>query len=137
MTGKSLNDLKEKINNEIDQHKNEINKLSRVLAFLDEYTCLVDDLVNNNKRFNVKISYDKDGSFDVVRVYDVIGSIFMEKHGMVYLKGEVGSFHNGTFEFSNRSVGIDLDKLDNIKIETISDEDYKTTISTVIEKIIK
>ena len=137
MTGKSLNDLKEKINNEIDQHKNEIKKLSRVLAFLNKYTCFVDDLIKKNKIFNVKISYLKDSSFDVIRVSDVTGSIFMEKHGMVYLKGEVGSFHNGMFTFSNRSVGIDLDNLDNVKIETINDEEYKTTISTVIEKIIK
>ena len=94
------------------------------------------DTVGSQKIIKItKVSNEK--SYDIIKIVELSGSVFMEKYGMLYFSGEVFSFKNGEFSYSqSKSVGIDLDKIDDYKFEMISDESYKQMLVELVDKMV-
>ena len=133
MNGKSIDSLIEKIKGNIESRNKELDKLSKILDFLERrIRALSDD------KHIVKITkISNKESYDIVNINELSGSVFMEKYGMLYFSGEVFSFRNGEFSYSrNKSIGIDLDKLDDYKFEVTEHSDYKQMIADLVDKMI-
>ena len=132
MNGKSIDSLIDKIKGNIESRNKELEKLSKILDFLERCMRVLTDT-----KHIVKISkISNKESYDIVNVNELSGSVFMEKYGMVYFSGEVFSFRNGEFSYSrNKSIGIDLDRIDDYKFETISDERYKQMLVELVDKM--
>ena len=133
MNGKSIDSLIEKIKGNIESRNKELEKLSKILDFLERRIRALSDT-----KHIVKISkISNKESYDIVNVNELSGSIFMEKYGMLYFSGEVFSFRNGEFSYShNKSIGIDLDKLDDYKFEVTEYSDYKRMITDLVNKMV-
>ena len=133
MNGKSVDSLIEKINGNIESRNKELEKLSNILDFLERCMRVLTDT-----KHIVKISkISNKESYDIVNVNELSGSVFMEKYGMLYFSGEVFSLRNGEFSYShNKSIGIDLDKLDDYKFEVTEHSDYKRMIADLVDKMV-
>ena len=133
MNGKSIDSLIEKIKCNIESRNKELEKLSKILDFLERRIFALSDT-----KHIVKISkISNKESYDIVNVNELSGSIFMEKYGMVYFSGEVFSFRNGEFSYSrNKSIGIDLDRIDDYKFEVTEHSDYKRMIADLVDKMV-
>ena len=134
INGKSVSSLVGKVKSLINTRKTELDKLSKILDFLERRISTL-DAVGSKKIIKItKVSNEK--SYDIIKIVELSGSVFMEKYGMLYFSGEVFSFKNGEFSYSqSKSVGIDLDKIDDYKFETISDESYKQMLVELVDKM--
>ena len=133
MNGKSVDSLIEKIKGNIESRNKELEKLSKILDFLERRIRALSDTKHIVKI--TKVSNKE--SYDIVNVNELSGSVFMEKYGMLYFSGEVFSFRNGEFSYSrNKSIGIDLDKLDDYKFEVAEYSDYKQMIADLVDKMV-
>ena len=133
INGKSVDSLIEKIKGNIESRNKELEKLSKILDFLERCMRALSDTKHIVKI--TKISNKE--SYDIVNVNELSGSVFMEKYGMLYFSGEVFSFRNGEFSYSrNKSVGIDLDKRDDYKFEVTEHSDYKRMIADLVDKMV-
>ena len=123
----------EKIKGNIESRNKELEKLSNILDFLERCMRVLTDT-----KHIVKISkISNKESYDIVNVNELSGSVFMEKYGMLYFSGEVFSLRNGEFSYShNKSIGIDLDKLDDYKFEVTEYSDYKRMITDLVDKMV-
>ena len=133
INGKSIDSLIEKIKGNIESRNKELEKLSKILNFLERRIFALSDT-----KHIVKISkISNKESYDIVNVNELSGSVFMEKYGMVYFSGEVFSFRNGEFSYSrDKSIGIDLDKIDDYKFEVTEYSDYKRMIADLVDKMV-
>ena len=133
MNGKSVDSLIEKINGNIESRNKELEKLSKILDFLERCMHALSDT-----KHIVKITKASNKEYyDIVNVNELSGSVFMEKYGMLYFSGEVFSFRNGEFSYSpNKSIGIDLDKLDDYKFDVTEYYDYKRMIVDLVDKMV-
>ena len=135
MNGKSVSSLVGKVKSLINTRKMELDKLSKILDFLERRISALDAAGSQKIIKITKVSNEK--SYDVIKIVELSGSVFMEKYGMLYFSGEVFSFKNGEFSYSqSKSVGIDLDKIDDYKFETISDESYKQMLVELVDKMV-
>ena len=133
INGKSVDSLIEKIKGNIESRNKELEKLSKIIDFLERCMRVLTDTKHIVKI--TKISNKE--SYDIVNVNELSGSVFMEKYGMLYFSGEVFSFRNGEFSYSrNKSIGIDLDKLDDYKFEVTEYSDYKRMIADLVDKMV-
>ena len=135
INGKSVSSLVGKVKSLINTRKMELDKLSKILDFLERRISALDTATGSQKIIKItKVSNEK--SYDIIKIVELSGSVFMEKYGMLYFSGEVFSFKNGEFSYSqSKSVGIDLDKIDDYKFETISDESYKQMLVELVDKM--
>ena len=134
MNGKSVSSLVGKVKSLINLRKMELDKLSKILDFLERRISALDNAGSQKIIKITKVSNEK--SYDIIKIVELSGSVFMEKYGMLYFSGEVFSFKNGEFAYSrSKSVGIDLDKIDDYKFETISDESYKQMLVELVDKM--
>ena len=135
INGKSVSSLVGKVKSLINTRKMELDKLSKILDFLERRISALDSATGSQKIIKItKVSNEK--SYDIIKIVELSGSVFMEKYGMIYFSGEVFSFKNGEFSYSlSKSVGIDLDKIDDYKFETISDESYKQMLVELVDKM--
>ena len=135
INGKSVSSLVGKVKSLINTRKTELDKLSKILDFLERRISALDAATGSKKIIKItKVSNEK--SYDIIKIVELSGSVFMEKYGMLYFSGEVFSFKNGEFSYSwSKSVGIDLDKIDEYKFETISDENYKQMLVELVDKM--
>ena len=135
INGKSVSSLVGKVKSLINTRKTELDKLSKILDFLERRISAMDAATGSQKIIKItKVSNEK--SYDIIKIVELSGSVFMEKYGMLYFSGEVFSFKNGEFAYSrSKSVGIDLDKIDDYKFETISDESYKQMLVELVDKM--
>ena len=135
INGKSVSSLVGKVKSLINTRKTELDKLSKILDFLERRISALDAATGSQKIIKItKVSNEK--SYDIIKIVELSGSVFMEKYGMLYFSGEVFSFKNGEFSYSwSKSVGIDLDKIDEYKFETISDENYKQMLVELVDKM--
>ena len=134
INGKSVSSLVGKVKSLINTRKMELDKLSSILDFLERRISALDAAGSQKIIKITKVSNEK--SYDIIKIIELSGSVFMEKYGMLYFSGEVFSFKNGEFSYSrSKSVGIDLDKIDDYKFETISDESYKQMLVELIDKM--
>ena len=134
MNGKSVSSLVGKVKSLINTRKTELDKLSKILDFLERRISALDAGASHKIIKITKVSNEK--SYDIIKIVELSGSVFMEKYGMLYFSGEVFSFKNGEFAYSrSKSVGIDLDKIDEYKFETISDESYKQMLVELVDKM--
>ena len=133
MNGKSIDSLIEKIKGNIESRNKELEKLSKILDFLERCIWTLTDT-----KHIVKITKVSNKEYyDIVNVNELSGSVFMEKYGMLYFSGEVFSFRNGEFSYSrNKSIGIDLDKIDDYKLEVTEHSDYKRMIADLVDKMV-
>ena len=133
MNGKSIDSLIEKIKGNIESRNKELEKLSKILDFLERCMRVLTDT-----KYIVKISkISNKESYDIVNINELSGSVFMEKYGMLYFSGEVFSFRNGEFSYSrNKSIGIDLDRIDDYKFEVTEYSDYKRMITDLVDKMV-
>ena len=134
INGKSVDSLIEKIKGNIESRNKELEKLSKILDFLERRISALDTAGSQKIIKITKVSNEK--SYDIIKIVELSGSVFMEKYGMLYFSGEVFSFKNGEFSYSrSKSIGIDLDKIDEYKFETISDENYKQMLVELVDKM--
>lgn len=134
INGKSVSSLVGKVKSLINLRKMELDKLSKILDFLERRISALDDTSSQKIIKITKVSNEK--SYDIIKIIELSGSVFMEKYGMLYFSGEVFSFKNGEFSYSrSKSVGIDLDKIDEYKFKTISDESYKQMLVELVDKM--
>ena len=135
INGKSVSSLVGKVKSLINTRKMELDKLSKILDFLERRISALDTATGSQKIIKItKVSNEK--SYDIIKIVELSGSVFMEKYGMLYFSGEVFSFKNGEFSYSqSKSVGIDLDKIDDYKFETISDKSYKQMLVELVDKM--
>ena len=135
INGKSVSSLVGKVKSLINLRKMELDKLLSILNFLERRISALDSATGSQKIIKItKVSNEK--SYDIIKIVELSGSVFMEKYGMLYFSGEVFSFKNGEFSYSlSKSVGIDLDKIDDYKFETISDESYKQMLVELVDKM--
>ena len=135
INGKSVSSLVGKVKSLINTRKTELDKLSKILDFLERRISAMDAATGSQKIIKItKVSNEK--SYDIIKIVELSGSVFMEKYGMIYFSGEVFSFKNGEFSYSrSKSVGIDLDKIDDYKFETISDDSYKQMLVELVDKM--
>ena len=135
INGKSVSSLVGKVKSLINTRKTELDKLSKILGFLERRISAFDTAGSQKIIKITKVSNEK--SYDIIKIVELSGSVFMEKYGMLYFSGEVFSFKNGEFSYSrSKSVGIDLDKIDDYKFETISDESYKQMLVELVDKMV-
>ena len=134
INGKSVSSLVGKVKSLINTRKTELDKLSKILDFLERRISALDTAGSQKIIKITKVSNEK--SYDIIKIVELSGSVFMEKYGMLYFSGEVFSFKNGEFSYSrSKSIGIDLDKIDEYKFETISDENYKQMLVELVDKM--
>ena len=134
INGKSVSSLVGKVKSLINTRKTELDKLSKILDFLERRISALDASVSQKIIKITKVSNEK--SYDIIKIVELSGSVFMEKYGMLYFLGEVFSFKNGEFSYSrSKSIGIDLDKIDDYKFETISNENYKQMLVELVDKM--
>ena len=134
INGKSVSSLVGKVKSLINLRKMELDKLSKILDFLERRISALDTASSQKIIKITKVSNEK--SYDIIKIVELSGSVFMEKYGMLYFSGEVFSFKNGEFSYSrSKSIGIDLDKIDDYKFETISDESYKQMLVELVDKM--
>ena len=134
INGKSVSSLVGKVKSLINIRKTELDKLSKILDFLERRISTFDTGGSQKIIKITKVSNEK--SYDIIKIVELSGSVFMEKYGMLYFSGEVFSFKNGEFSYSrSKSIGIDLDKIDEYKFETISDENYKQMLVELVDKM--
>ena len=135
INGKTVSSLVGKVKSLINLRKLELDKLSKILDFLERRISALDTATGSQKIIKItKASNEK--SYDIIKIVELSGSVFMEKYGMLYFSGEVFSFKNGEFAYSrSKSIGIDLDKIDDYKFETISDENYKQMLVELVDKM--
>ena len=134
INGKSVSSLVGKVKSLINTRKTELDKLSKILDFLERRISTLDAAGSQKIIKITKVSNEK--SYDIIKIVELSGSVFMEKYGMLYFSGEVFSFKNGEFSYSqSKSVGIDLDKIDDYKFETISDKSYKQMLVELVDKM--
>ena len=135
INGKSVSSLVGKVKSLINTRKTELDKLSKILDFLERRISALDVATGSQKIIKItKVSNEK--SYDIIKIVELSGSVFMEQYGMIYFSGEVFSFKNGEFSYSlSKSIGIDLDKIDDYKFETISDESYKQMLVELVDKM--
>ena len=136
INGKSVSSLVGKVKSLINTRKTELDKLSKILDFLERRISALDAATGSQKIIKItKVSNEK--SYDIIKIVELSGSVFMEKYGMLHFSGEVFSFKNGEFSYSqSKSIGIDLDKIDDYKFETISDESYKQMLVELVDKMV-
>ena len=135
INGKSVSSLVGKVKSLINTRKTELDKLSKILDFLERRISELDTAGSQKIIKITKVSNEK--SYDIIKIVELSGSVFMEKYGMLYFSGEVFSFKNDEFSYSqSKSVGIDLDKIDDYKFETISDESYKQMLVELVDKMV-
>ena len=134
INGKSVSSLVGKVKSLINTRKTELDKLSKILDFLERRISELDTAGSQKIIKITKVSNEK--SYDIIKIVELSGSVFMEKYGMLYFSGEVFSFKNGELSYSrSKSVGIDLDKIDDYKFEMISDESYKQMLVELVDKM--
>ena len=134
INGKSVSSLVGKVKSLINLRKMELDKLSKILDFLERRISALDTASSQKIIKITKVSNEK--SYDIIKIVELSGSVFMEKYGMLYFSGEVFSFKNDEFSYSqSKSIGIDLDKIDDYKFETISDESYKQMLVELVDKM--
>ena len=134
VNGKSVSSLVGKVKSLINTRKMELDKLSKILDFLERRISAFDTAGSQKIIKITKVSNEK--SYDIIKIVELSGSVFMEKYGMLYFSGEVFSFKNGEFSYSqSKSIGIDLDKIDDYKFEIISDESYKQMLVELVDKM--
>ena len=135
INGKTVSSLVGKVKSLINLRKMELDKLLSILGFLERRISALDSATGSQKIIKItKVSNEK--SYDIIKIVELSGSVFMEKYGMLYFSGEVFSFKNGEFAYSrSKSIGIDLDKIDDYKFETISDESYKQMLVELVDKM--
>ena len=136
VNGKSVSSLVGKVKSLINLRKMELDKLLSILDFLERRISALDSATGSQKIIKItKVSNEK--SYDIIKIVELSGSVFMEKYGMLYFSGEVFSFRNGEFSYSrNKSIGIDLDKLDDYKFEVTEYSDYKRMIADLVDKMV-
>ena len=85
INGKSVSSLVGKVKSLINTRKTELDKLSKILDFLERRISALDAAGSQKIIKITKVSNEK--SYDIIKIVELSGSVFMEKHGMLYLSG--------------------------------------------------